>query len=452
MGRRELAVQYKAAASLLPYAKNARKHSKKQVRQIADSIERFGFTNPVLITGEGLILAGHGRVLAARLLGLEQVPTILVDHLTEPERRAYILADNKLALNSTWDTELLGLELQDLVGLEVDLTSLGFSLAEIDFALDGLKEAEAEPSAAPPEDHTPELQAVAVTRRGDLWQLGNHCLVCGDAREPSDYAAVLFDEPVDMIFTDPPYNCPISGHVSGLGRTKHREFAMASGEMSEETFTRFLESSLSAAAACCKDGAIAFVCMDWRGAGPLIAAGKSAFTEMKQLCVWSKTNGGMGTFYRSKHELVFVFKVGTAPHTNSFGLGDTGRYRTNVWEYPGISSITSTRAEELALHPTVKPVALVADAIRDCSKRGDIILDPFGGSGTTLIAAEKCGRGARLIEYDPLYCDTIIRRWEKLTGKEAVLMRTQQSFEESLRRDLWPELSREGRGRGERAY
>jgi DNA modification methylase len=151
---------------------------------------------------------------------------------------------------------------------------------------------------------------------------------------------------------------------------------------------------------------------------------------MKQLCVWSKTNGGMGTFYRSKHELVFVFKVGTAPHTNSFGLGDTGRYRTNVWEYPGISSMSSTRAEELALHPTVKPVALVADAIRDCSKRGDVILDPFGGSGTTLIAAEKVGRTARLIEYDPLYCDTIIRRWQKLTGKEAVLMRTEQTFEE----------------------
>jgi hypothetical protein len=272
MARRELAVQYKAAASLVPYAKNARKHSKKQVRQIADSIERFGFTNPVLVTGEGLILAGHGRVLAAKLLGLEQVPTILVDHLTEPERRAYILADNKLALNSTWDAELLGLELQDLVGLEIDPTSLGFSLAEIDFALDGLKEADVEPSAAPPEDHMPEIQTVAVTRRGDLWQLGNHCLVCGDAREPSDYATVLFNEPVDMIFTDPPYNCPISGHVSGLGRTKHREFAMASGEMSEEAFTRFLESCLGAAAAHCKNGAIAFVCMDWRGAGPLIAA------------------------------------------------------------------------------------------------------------------------------------------------------------------------------------
>jgi DNA modification methylase len=262
-----------------------------------------------------------------------------------------------------------------------------------------------------------------------LWQLGRHHLICGDAREPADYASVLFGDPVDMIFTDPPYNCPISGHVSGLGRTKHREFAMASGEMSEQEFTLFLESSLTAAAARCKDGAIAFVCMDWRGMGPLLAAGGKAFTEMKQLCVWSKSNAGMGTFYRSKHELVFVFKVGTAPHTNSFGLGDTGRYRTNVWDYPGISSMSVTRADELAMHPTVKPVALVADAIRDCSERGDVILDPFGGSGTTLIAAEKCGRTARLIEYDPVYCDTIIRRWEQLTGKDAVLMRSGQSFE-----------------------
>jgi DNA modification methylase len=240
---------------------------------------------------------------------------------------------------------------------------------------------------------------------------------------------VLFDEPVDMIFTDPPFNCPINGHVSGLGRTKHREFAMASGEMSEDEFTRFLSTCLGAAAARCKDGAIAFVFIDWHGMGPLLTAGKTAFTEMKQLCVWNKTNGGMGTFYRSKHELVFVFKVGTAPHTNSFGLGDTGRYRTNVWDYPGISSMSATRADELAMHPTVKPVALVADAIRDCSKRGDIILDPFGGSGTTLIAAEKVGRAARLIEYDPLYCDTIIRRWERLTGKDAVLMTTGQTFE-----------------------
>jgi DNA modification methylase len=429
MERKQLAVEYRVTSSLRPYEKNARKHSKKQVRQIADSIERFGFTNPVLITGDGSIIAGHGRVSAAKLLGLETVPTIRVEHLSDAERRAYILADNRLALGSTWDTELLGLELQSLIELDLSPTSLGFSLAEIDLALDAVLEADPESPKDTREDDLPELRQVAVSRRGDLWQLGRHCLLCGDAREPEDYAALLFHEPVDMIFTDPPYNCPINGHVSGLGSVKHREFAMASGEMSEQEFTSFLEATLGAASAQCKNGAIAFVCMDWRGIGPLLAAGRKAFTEMKQLCVWKKSNAGMGTFYRSQHELVFVFKVGTAPHTNSFGLGNTGRYRTNLWQYPGITSMSATRAEELAMHPTVKPVALVADAIRDCSERGDVILDPFGGSGTTLIAAEKVGRTARLIEYDPLYCDTIIRRWERMTGKEALLLRGGQSFE-----------------------
>jgi DNA modification methylase len=205
---------------------------------------------------------------------------------------------------------------------------------------------------------------------------------------------------------------------------------MGAGEMSEEAFTSFLTETLGAVAKTCRDGAIAFVCMDWRHMGELLLAGKKVFSELKNLCVWNKTNGGMGTFYRSKHELVFVFKVGAAPHTNSFSLGETGRYRTNVWDYAGISSLSATRGEELEMHPTVKPVALVADAIRDCSKRGDIVLDAFGGSGTTLIAAEKCGRSARIIEYDPLYCDTTIRRYERLTGKSALLVSSGQTFED----------------------
>jgi hypothetical protein len=211
---------------------------------------------------------------------------------------------------------------------------------------------------------------------------------------------------------------------------QHREFAMASGEMSEEQFTRFLRDSLGAAATRCRDGALAYVFMDWRGAGPLLSAGREVFTEQKQLCVWNKTNGGMGTFYRSKHELVFVYKVGTAAHTNNFGLGETGRYRTNVWDYAGISSISRTRQEEQARHPTPKPVALVADAIKDSTNRGDIVLDPFGGSGSTLIAAESCGRSARLIELDPLYCDVIVRRYQEYTGKEASLMGCGTSFDE----------------------
>jgi DNA modification methylase len=241
----------------------------------------------------------------------------------------------------------------------------------------------------------------------------------------------LDGETVDLIFTDPPYNVPIDGHVCGLGRVRHREFAMGAGEMSEMAFTAFLAMTLGAAAKVCKDGAIAFVCMDWRHMGELSAAGKQVFSELKNLCVWNKTNGGMGAFYRSKHELIFVFKVGTAAHVNSFGLGESGRYRTNVWDYPGISSFGTGRDSELAMHPTVKPTALVADAIRDCSRRGDIVLDIFAGSGTTMIAAEQVGRSARLLEYDPAYCDTIVRRWQKFTGKDATLIGTGQRFEDT---------------------
>jgi DNA modification methylase len=267
---------------------------------------------------------------------------------------------------------------------------------------------------------------------GDLWVLGRHRLICGDARNAADYAKLMADEVADAMFTDPPYNVPIDGHVCGLGRVRHREFAMGVGEMSADDFTKFLTLTLGSAAKVCRDGSISFVCMDWRHAGELIAAGRSIFTELKNLCVWNKTNGGMGSFYRSKHELVFVFKIGTAAHVNNFGLGETGRYRTNVWDYPGISSIGGDRDDSLAMHPTVKPTALVSDAIKDCSRRGAIVLDPFAGSGTTLIAAEACGRSARVIEFDPLYCDIVIRRFERLTGKAAVLAETGASFETTM--------------------
>lgn len=422
-------IENKQISSLRPYAGNARTHSKKQVTQIAESIRRFGFTNPVLVSDDDQILAGHGRVMGARKLGMTAVPTIRLSHLSETERRAYVIADNKLALNAGWDKELLSIELQALIDLDFDMSLTGFSLAEIDFTLDEARESD--PSApAEPEDEVLPLPEAPVTRTGDLWLLGRHKLLCGDARTRDDYDLLLSAERVNMIFTDPPYNVPNDGHVSGLGNVRHREFAMAAGEMSSSAFTDFLATTLGEAARRCEDGAIAFVCMDWRHIGELWAAGASVFNELKNVCVWNKTNAGMGTFYRSKHELVFVYKVGTAPHVNSFGLGDTGRYRTNVWDYAGVNSMSAGRMEELAMHPTVKPTALVADAIRDCSKRGGIVLDGFGGSGTTLIAAEKTGRSARLIEFDPAYCDTIIRRFEKLTGKHAVFASTEQNFED----------------------
>ena len=414
---------------LRPYAGNARTHTRKQIGQIARSIERFGFTNPILIADDGEILAGHGRALAARQLGWAEVPTFVLSKLDEAERRAYVLADNKLALNAGWDQEILAIELQALVDLEFDVELTGFSLAEIDIVID--EGGESQPNAQDaPKDRLPLLATTAVSRAGDMWELGRHRLICGDARDQRAYRTLLGKERVDLVFTDPPYNVPIDGHVCGLGKVRHREFAMATGEMSEGAFTAFLVASLKPAAESCRDGAIAFVCMDWRHMGELLAAGRQAFDEMKNLIVWNKTNGGMGSFYRSKHELIFVFKVGRGEHVNSFGLGDTGRYRTNMWDYPGINSRGANRDSELAMHPTVKPTALVADALRDCSMRGDIVLDQFGGSGTTLIAAEKVGRRARLIEYDPLYCDTIIRRWQNVTGKMAKLVSSGESFED----------------------
>jgi DNA modification methylase len=416
-------------ASLRPYPRNARTHSKKQVKQIARSIERFGFTNPVLVSDEGEIIAGHGRVEAARLLGWKTVPTLALSHLSEAERRAYVLADNKLALNAGWDRDILAIELQALTDLEFDVELTGFSLAEIDLVLDEASDADPD-KGDEPEDAVAFATGRPVSRLGDLWLLGRHRLLCGDARSRADFDALMEEEKADLVFTDPPYNVKIDGNVCGLGSVRHREFAFASGEMSESQFTTFLADTLVNVAAVMRDGAIAFVCMDWRHMGELLAAGTAVFTELKNLVVWNKTNGGMGAFYRSKHELIFVFKQGTAAHTNSFGLGETGRYRTNVWDYAGISSISGSRSEELAMHPTVKPVALIADAIRDCSRRGEVVLDCFGGSGSTLIAADKTGRSARIIEYDPLYCDTIIRRWEALTGKRATLAATGDLFED----------------------
>lgn len=417
---------------LVPYQRNARTHSKKQIKQIVTSIERFGFTNPILIDENNGIVAGHGRVLAAKAMRLDQVPCLRLSHLTDADKRAYILADNKLALNAGWDKEILAIELQGLVEVNYSVDVTGFSIGEVDTVIQEAKASSPNERDAA-EDACPAPQDQATTRIGDIWTLGRHTLICGDARSADTFRRLLGEGPhasVDAIFTDPPYNVPIDGHVCGKGTIKHREFACATGEMTKDGFTGFLATTLGHAAALCRDGAIAFVCMDWRHLGELIAAGEVAFSELKNICVWNKTNAGMGTFYRSKHEMVCVFKVGTQPHTNTFGLGEGGRYRTNVWDYAGVNTLSKDRMDELSMHPTVKPVALVADAILDVTRRGAVILDPFGGSGTTLIAAEKTGRSARLIELDPIYCDVIIRRYEAFTGKRARLAGTDNAFED----------------------
>lgn len=414
------------ACALKPYARNARTHSKRQIELIANSIKRFGFTNPVLVDDDLIIIAGHGRVEAAKLIGMEEVPIVKLSHLSEAEKRAYVLADNRLAEKAGWDREILAIELQGLIDLNFEVELTGFETAEIDLVLSEVAEAnETGPEA---EDHCPAPAANIVTQLGDLWQLGRHRLLCGDARESASYARLMAGERAQVMFTDPPYNVAIDGFAGGNGKAVRREFAMASGEMTSADFQAFLQATLGGAAAMLEEGAIAFVCMDWRHMGELIGAGAGVFDELKNLCVWSKSNGGMGSLYRSQHELVFVFKRGKGEHRNNVELGRFGRNRTNVWHYAGVNAFGALRDAELAMHPTVKPIALVEDALKDVSRRGDWVIDPFGGSGSTLIAAEKCGRSARLIEIDPAYCDVIVKRYQSYTGKSAKLADSDEDF------------------------
>jgi len=414
-----MAIEHLPLTRLRPWQRNARTHSKKQIRQIADSIETFGFTNPVLIDAENTILAGHGRVAAAKLLGMDRVPCVRLEHMTPEQKRAYVLADNKLALNAGWDEQILAEELGALMALDLDfqVEITGFSIPEIDSLVEGLTPEE---PGDPKDDALPDPAAVpSRCRPGDLWQLGRHRLHCGNALDADAVGLLMGGQQARMVFTDPPYNVPIDGHVGGLGKTRHREFAMASGEMSSAAFTAFLRAALQNLARHSADGSIHFVCMDWRHMGEVLAAGEDVYSGLKNLIVWVKDNGGMGTFYRSRHELIFAFKHGSGPHVNAFELGQHGRYRTNVWQYKGVNTLRAGRMEELALHPTVKPVQMIADAIKDVSGRGEIVLDLFGGSGSTLIAAEKTGRRAFLMELDPVYCDRILQRWETYAKDEA---------------------------------
>ena len=348
---------------------------------------------------------------------MKTVPTVRLSHLSDDEKRAYILADNRLAEKAGWDNEILAIELQGLVDIGFDVLLTGFEPAEVDIIIEGIGDESEQPENLVPD----EPSGPAVSQLGDVWMLGKHILVCGDSTDAATYKLLMDDDQAEFVFTDPPYNVKIDGHVSGLGRVKHREFAMASGEMSEGQFTTFLSSVYALLCKYSTDGSIHQICMDWRHMREMLAAGDASYSELKNVCIWNKTNAGMGTFYRSKHEMVFVWKNGTAPHINTFELGQYGRHRTNVWDYDGVNTMRAGRLDELAMHPTVKPVVMVTDAIKDCSKRGSLVLDPFCGSGTILIAAEKTGRRARAIELDPRYVDVAIRRWEQYTGKIAGL-------------------------------
>jgi len=415
---------YRPPEELEAWPANPRTHSKKQLVKLKASIQKFGFTAPVLIDENNTILSGHGRVEAAKELNLETVPTRVISSLTQTQKRAYVLADNKLAQLSSWDHDLLKSEMEILIEEEFSIDSTGFSTAEVDLMFD---------EGACSESSNDELQEVdvfeeIVSKPGDLWQLGDHLLLCGNALETDSYATLMQGNQAQMVITDPPYNVKVNGHVCGKGKTKHQEFAMASGEMSQDEFTNFLQGALDLAHDSMQEGSIIFTFMDWRHMAEIQEAAKPLFGPLRQLCIWVKDNAGMGTFYRSQHELCFTFKKGDAPHINNFELGQHGRYRTNVWEYPGVNTLKGKRFELLSMHPTVKPVAMIADALRDCSHRNGIVLDPFCGSGTILIAAERTGRKARSMELDPRYVDVAVQRWQRITGKDAHLSSTDQTW------------------------
>ena len=420
-------VVYVPLDSIHPSEHNPRIHDKKQIKLICESITRFDFMNPCLVDGKDRIISGHGRYEAAKRLGLESIPIIRVTHLTEAELRIYMVADNRTGELSTWDKKALALVFKDIleIGDGLDITLTGFDMPDVDKTLQVLDQDPVVDS----EEEIPETAAKPVSRLGDLWQVGDHFLLCADARDAAAYRRLLGRTKVRQVVTDPPYNVRIDGHVSGLGKVRHREFAVASGELSSEAFKAFLEEVFSNIAAVCVSGALIFAFMDWRHLREILAAGYAVFAELKNLIVWGKGCAGMGSLYRSQHELVTLWKHGKAPHINNVQLG-TRRYRTNLWMYDGMNSFKKGRAEELAMHPTLKPVGMIADALLDCSNRGDAVLDPFAGSCTILIAAEKTGRRAYAIEVDPLYCDVGLRRWQQFTGKQAVLVDTGKTFDE----------------------
>jgi DNA modification methylase len=406
-------------ADLRPSAHNARKHTSAQINALAKSIRAFGFGAPILADKHGNILAGHARFKAAESVGLKQVPVFFLDHLTEAQAKAYMLADNKLTDRSTWDEPKLAIQLKELtdLALEFDIEATGFEAPEIDFRIQVLGEMEA---ANQGDDF--ELPArPAVTKLGDLWHLGGHRIYCGDALDQNSFASLLQDSKAAAVFTDPPYNVKINGNAAGHGKTSYREFAMAVGEMSEAEFTIFLTTALSNARLNVGPGALIYTCMDWRHMEEILVAARASEIDLVNLCVWVKPNGRLGSFYKSRHELVFVFKNGTEAHQNNIQLGRFGRNRTNVWNYSAVNPFGRKDApSDEVSHPTVKPLLMVSDAILDCTQRNGIVLDPFLGSGTTLLAAERTGRRCHGIELDPLYIDTAIARWQRMTGRKAL--------------------------------
>jgi len=433
-------IEYLSPQLLRPHPDNPRTHSRKQIKQIAKSIRAFGFRGVVLIDENSMIIVGHARVKASKLLGLTEIPVLRISDLTGDQIRGLMIADNKLTDNSEWDDEFLGQNLKILADhdLDFDIEVLGFDYGEIEVRISQIELSEQGESGFEEDASVvPDIDQIqAVSRPGDLWYLDGHRLICGNATSGGTYERLMESERAAVVFTDPPYNLP-ARDIGKVCAESHGDFAMGAGEMTREAFTSFLGLVMKNLCRFSLSGSIQYLCMDWRHAAEMLEAGHAHYAEFKNLCVWAKDRAGMGSFYRSQHELVFVFKHGDAPHQNHFELGQHGRTRSNVWQFPGVLQFKAKDGdpdgdEALQLHPTVKPVKLIEEALLDCSRRGEIVLDPFLGSGSTLIAAEKTYRRCFGLEIEPRYADVTIHRWQKWTGKEAVEATTGRTYSEVL--------------------
>lgn len=429
-----LKIEYLAPSDIHPASRQVRQHKKDKLPKLKANIERFGVIVPILISSNREIIDGHAVWQAAQELGLPTIPTVMLGRLTQAEQSVLRIALNRLPQLAEWDEGALKKEFEILYSLDIDLAPLtGFDTPQIDYFMMA-SDAPHEPDAA---DELPAIdpRIAPVTRRGDLFLFkGGHRLSCEDARDGIAYAALMAGEKAHVVSADLPYGCAIEGHVSGLGKHKHKNFVMGAGEMNEPELQAFFTDIFRQLAEHTVDGAILFSFVDFRSLYPMLAAGRSVFTELKNICTWDKGSGGMGSLYRSASEFATVWKNGRAPHQNHVQLGKFGRSRTTVWQVPGLAQFGRGRDEALASHPTKKPTALIMDCILDVSSRGDIVLDPTVGSGTTLAAAHKTGRRGYGLELDPLYCDVAVKMMEVLTGEPAVHAETGLTFQELAER------------------
>ena len=423
-----LQIEYPPLADLSLPPRSVRSHTQRQIKALAKSLRDFGAIIPAVVDRSGVIVAGAAIIEAARRIGMPDFPVVRITHLDDHELRLFRIAHSKLAEGGSWDTEALRLEFADITMERpvLDLGSSGFQIAERDIIYGRHRATE----MADLDDHVSPGEGPPVSQLGDVFRLGRHIVVCGSATSADVVARALDGRTVRLFASDLPYNVKIAGNVSGLGKKKHGEFQQASGEMDRAEFTAFLADAIATAQPHLIDGALLYLFMDWRHLAELMEAAEGCSLAQLNLLVWAKTNAGMGSFYRSAHELIGVFKHGDEPHLNNVELGRFGRNRTNVIHMPGVNTFGKGRSKALELHPTVKPVGLIADLILDASAPGDLILDPFAGSGTTLIAAEKTDRIAALVELDPVYIDVICRRFEAFNGEVAIHIDSGMTFAE----------------------